>query len=80
MKLRLEMPFIAKQIRSGSVACWHLGEGDQFGFGTDLCDVLITEVGTFDKAHSDRLVPVDVRYHVRIRSSEPGILRSILAM
>jgi pyruvate/2-oxoglutarate dehydrogenase complex dihydrolipoamide acyltransferase (E2) component len=79
MKLRLEMPFVAKQIRSGSVACWHLGEGDQFGFGTDLCDVLITEVDTFDKAHSDRLVPVDVRYHVRIRSSEPGILRSILS-
>jgi hypothetical protein len=61
------------------VACWHLGEGDRFGFGTDLCDLLITEVESFDKAHSDRLVPVDVRYHVRIRASEPGTLRSILA-
>jgi pyruvate/2-oxoglutarate dehydrogenase complex dihydrolipoamide acyltransferase (E2) component len=79
MKLRLEMPFVAKQIRSGSVACWHLGEGDQFGFGTDLCDLVIDHVDTIRRAHPERIVPKRVSHSVRIRASESGILRSILA-
>jgi hypothetical protein len=59
------------------MAAWHVREGDHFGFGTDLCDVLITEVerqrGLIGPRH-----PVPVRYRVRIRSSEAGILGSIL--
>jgi pyruvate/2-oxoglutarate dehydrogenase complex dihydrolipoamide acyltransferase (E2) component len=77
LQLRLEMPFVAKQVRSCSLAAWHVREGDHFGFGTDLCDVLITEVegqkGTIGPQH-----PVPARYRVRIRSSEAGVLASIL--
>jgi pyruvate/2-oxoglutarate dehydrogenase complex dihydrolipoamide acyltransferase (E2) component len=71
------MPFVAKQVRSCSMAAWHVGEGDHFDFGTDLCDVLITEV----EGKKDTIgphYPVPARYRVRIRSSEAGILGSIL--
>jgi hypothetical protein len=57
---------------------WHVREGDHFGFGTDLCDVLITEVERVRGAQSDPLVAAPVRYRVRIRSWEAGILGSIL--
>ena len=76
MNLRLEMPFVGRIVRSCSLAAWHVREGDQFGFGADLCDVLITEVepqsGT--SAHSH---PRAVHYRVRIISSEAAILSSI---
>jgi pyruvate/2-oxoglutarate dehydrogenase complex dihydrolipoamide acyltransferase (E2) component len=71
------MPFVDRIVRSCSIAAWHVREGDHFGFGTDLCDMLITEVegrsGTIAPAE-----PIAVRYRVRIRSSEPGILGAIL--
>ena len=58
------------------MSAWHVREGEQFGFGTDLCDVLITEVedqpGTTGPQHA-----MPVGYRVRITTSEGGILRSI---
>ena len=73
MQLRLEMPFVAKAMRHGTVAQWHVGEGSVIDFGSDLCDVLITEMD-----HRQTTVPVS--YRVRIRASEPGILRAINAV
>jgi hypothetical protein len=79
MNLRLEMPFVTKQVRSGSVESWHLREGDHIDFGADLCDLLIAQVHKLDTAHPERMVPRRVSYRVRIRASESGVLRSIRA-
>jgi pyruvate/2-oxoglutarate dehydrogenase complex dihydrolipoamide acyltransferase (E2) component len=73
VKLRLEMPFIGRHVRWARVARWHASENDTFGFGTDLCDVLITEFST----HADP--NGSARFCVRITAAESGVLQSIHA-
>jgi len=76
VKLRFEMPFIGRQVGWATVARWHATENDAFGFGTDLCDVLITEIKV---ERPDQNPTAPVRFHVRITAAESGVLRSIHA-
>jgi hypothetical protein len=76
VQLRLEMPYVAKMIRRATLLRWHVGEGSPIAFGTDLCDVHITEVDWI-RRNPDRVEPMGVDYQVRITSSEPCFLRVV---
>jgi hypothetical protein len=43
MLLRLEMPMINPSLRGGKVLTWHVDEGEQIGFGEDICTVSLDD-------------------------------------
>jgi pyruvate/2-oxoglutarate dehydrogenase complex dihydrolipoamide acyltransferase (E2) component len=80
VKLRLEMPFVDKSVHRGAVYRWHISEGDPIHFGTDVCDLLITEIKRLRRSVSgDEIASQSVMFLVRITASEPATLRVIQA-
>jgi pyruvate/2-oxoglutarate dehydrogenase complex dihydrolipoamide acyltransferase (E2) component len=74
------MPFVDKTVERGSVHRWHVGEGDPINFGTDVCDLLITEVKRLKRSErGDEVAIQRVRFLVRITAAEPATLRLIRA-
>lgn len=43
MLLRLEMPMINPTLRGGKVLTWHVKEGEEIGFGQDICTVSLDD-------------------------------------
>lgn len=43
MLLRVEMPMINPSLLGGKVLSWHIGEGEQVGFGEDICTVSLDD-------------------------------------
>jgi hypothetical protein len=74
------MPFVDKSIDRGAVYRWHIGEGDPIDFGTDVCDLLITEVKRLKRSQDgDEVMSQRVRFLIRITASEAATLRVIEA-
>lgn len=49
MLLDVNLPQADAAFRAGSVARWHVGEGDPVEFGTVLCDVAINEFAAMQR-------------------------------
>jgi len=80
MILRLAMPFVHTSVEWGSVERWHVSAGDPIRFGTDVCDLVITEIKKLSRsAAGDKITSQRVMFRVRITASEPAILRQIQA-
>ena len=93
MNLRVEMPSINPSLRGGSMARWHVAEGESFAFGDDLCTVALDDFAVTRRTHratklsgrkrSKLKTALESRsgealVEVTITASDSGVLRKIL--
>jgi len=68
MYLKLVLPEFSKEVRSGTIARWHVVEGARVDFGADLFDLRVTE--RFKMAR-----PGAANSVIHMGSSEPKLVR-----
>lgn len=94
MILKVEMPTHDQSLRGGRVLRWHKAEGDQIGFGEDICDVAIDEFAVLRRTGRATLLSgrrrkklkddLEVRegkvyLEMTITSSDQGVLARVVA-
>lgn len=88
MHLKLVLPDFSKEIRSGTMARWHVEEGDPVAFGGDLFDLLVTERVKMARpgdpravlqaeASDPRFVTRATEVYFRVVSADLGVLREV---
>jgi pyruvate/2-oxoglutarate dehydrogenase complex dihydrolipoamide acyltransferase (E2) component len=94
MMMKITMPTYDQSMRGGRVLRWHKGEGDDIGFGDDICDVAIDEFAVLRRTGRATLLSgrrqkklrddLEVREgkvyrEMTITSSDQGTLRKVVA-
>lgn len=89
MLLNLRLPQFALDVRGGTIAHWHVREGDEVGFGDDLFDLKVSErimmlrhrdaatvVGLGDAEPAYHVKPTEMYF--RVLSADPGVVRKVI--
>lgn len=90
MLYRVSVPVLPPQVREAVVERWHLGEGDEIGFGDPVCDLLVRQNYKTVRHHrpnrlkrsprtSDAVMTKNTDIRVRILSNDRAVLRLITA-
>lgn len=92
MLLKLILPAVGRMFDQGTVAQWHVQEGDHVGFGDDLFDFEVHErikvvrslkadviTAENEEESGDPYARRAVDMRIRVTSSDVGVMRKILA-
>jgi len=87
MILKLDMPYYDRAVENGSIVKWYKNEDEWINFGDDLFDIKVEEITKLKRIKDGQAATTGmvkgtisgIEFHIRVTSSDMGVLRKIHA-